>query len=402
MRKLVQPRALLKAQTTPIVSPQDLETLIETKYENPVTSLYLSLNPEKVAPAEKGLLRSFHSLKTGALEESKDFIEALPRAEKQNLTQDLEEIEAFLAESVVPSNMRSLAIFKSGERLNRVMRLPVRVADRLVIDTDPHILPLEAVLEDNPKTLLVEVSKEESRFLNYRLGLVEEAGRIHSFVPSDTVDASIPGGVQRHRLTHLEWHLKATAPRTLHLCTQLTSEVLVLMAEKRVMSQFEEFLAETLKGKIIGRIHNTPAAETRDRQGLIESALRDHKVEVEAMTIEELSAYRPDEEFVYGLRQVLTAWNSFLVRKLLVAQSLSHKGFVCGQHHYISLEAGDCPVCGARVLPAENVIDEMIEMARLHRVQTAIVEYREDLLAGYDGIAAMLHYRMDRTQLIAG
>jgi peptide subunit release factor 1 (eRF1) len=125
-------------------------------------------------------------------------------------------------------------------------------------------------------------------------------------------------------------------------------------------------------------------------------------VEVEARTIEELSAYRPDEEVVSGLRQVLTAWNSFLVRKLLVAQSLSHKGFVCGQHHHISLEAGDCPVCGARVLPAENVIDEMIEMARLHRVQTTIVEYREDLLAGYDGIVAVLHYRVDRTQLVAG
>src|ERR1700722_8961249 len=146
MRKMVQPRALLKAQTTPIVSPQDLKTLIETTYESPVTSLYLSLNPEKVAPAEKGLLRSFHSLKTGALEESKDFIEALPRAEKQNLTQDLEEIEAFLAEGVVPSNMRSLIIFKSGELLNRVMRFPVHLADRLVIDAAPYILPLEAVL----------------------------------------------------------------------------------------------------------------------------------------------------------------------------------------------------------------------------------------------------------------
>ena len=44
----------------------------------------------------------------------------------------------------------------------------------------------------------------------------------------------------------------------------------------------------------------------------------------------------------------------------------------------------------------------MIEIARLHHVQTAIVEYREDLLAVYDGIAGVLRYRVDRTQLIAG
>jgi hypothetical protein len=50
----------------------------------------------------------------------------------------------------VPANLRSLIIFKSGETVNRIFRLPVRTADRLSIDVDPYILPLETVLEENP------------------------------------------------------------------------------------------------------------------------------------------------------------------------------------------------------------------------------------------------------------
>jgi hypothetical protein len=42
MRKLMRPVSLLKAMTTPaVISPEDLKTLVETQYENPVISLYL-------------------------------------------------------------------------------------------------------------------------------------------------------------------------------------------------------------------------------------------------------------------------------------------------------------------------------------------------------------------------
>jgi hypothetical protein len=391
MRELMRP----KAMTTPaVISPEDLKALVETQYENPVISLYLRLNPEKMKPLQKGLLRSFHSLNASAIKERKDFIKTLSRAQKQTLTQDLEEIEVFLSEYLVPANLRSLIIFKSGETVNRIFRLPVRTADSLSIDVDPYILPLETVLEENPRVLMVEVSKEKSRFLSYHLGRCWEAGKVRSFVPTGLVDKSIPGRVQRHRLNHLHLHLKETARRTYQLYSQLGCEALMLIADKRILSQFEDFLHETLREEIISRIHSSPAGETRDRKELIEDALRDHKSEVEAKGIEELSAYKPREELVSGLGQVIDACNSFLIRRLLVGQSLRHEGFVCAKHHYVSLEDADCPVCGARVLPVENVIDEIVEISRLHRVDVDIVEIREELLAGYDGIAAVLHYRL--------
>jgi len=68
----LHPRSLLRAMGAQDgVSEDKIRALVETEYSDPVISLYLGLSPEKVAQEPKGLLRSFHSMKTRALEEHK-------------------------------------------------------------------------------------------------------------------------------------------------------------------------------------------------------------------------------------------------------------------------------------------------------------------------------------------
>ena len=386
------PKSLLKAlQQQPFLSAKNLKTLVETEYRNPVVSFYMQLSPMKVAPLEKAPVRFFHSLKSRVVEQRKDFIDALSRPQRELLTYDLEEIEHFLEGYFVPEGIHSVVIFKSGEELNQVMALPVRTTDDLVIDPDPYILPLEAVLEEDERVLFIEVTKEASRFLIYKLGYCQEVDRIKSFVPTDRVDASVPGHAQRHRLTHLQWHLKATAQRAYRLYNQRACRVLVLMAEERISRMFEGFLHDSLRETIIRRIYGSPAADTHDRKQLIESALRDHKAAHEVYSIDELSHYKPIEEVISGITNVIKACNLFLVRKLVVSQSLHQRGFVCKQHHYVSLEDAKCPFCNSKLLPVENVVDEIIEIARLHGVYLTVVEHRRDLMAAYEGIAALLY-----------
>lgn len=255
---------------------------------------------------------------------------------------------------------------------------------------DPFILPLEAILEENERVLFLEVSKEESHFLVYQLGYCQEVDRIKSFVPTDTVDASIPGRVQRHRLTHLQWHLKLTARQAFRLYSEWSCKVLVLMGEERISHLLEGFLHETLRERIISRVYGSPAADTRDRKELIENALRVYKADRETQAMEDLNHYKPDV-IASGLRRVIDVCNLFLVRKLLVSQSLLHKGLVCKEHHYVSLDETECPFCHARLLPVENVIDEIVEIARLHAVNVTIVEYHQELMAKYDGVVAVTY-----------
>jgi len=385
----IHPRSLLRAMGEQEgISEDRLRALVETEYINPVISLYLGLSSEKVAPEPKGLLRSFHSMKTHALEEHKDFIDSLSKSQKATLEHDLQGIEAFLADYFAPQHLHSLIIFRSGEKLNEVIGLLVPTKDVLKIDRDPYIAPLEAVLEEDEKVLFVECAKEEAKFLVYQLGRVQQIDRTKSFVPSDTVDRSIPHHAQQHRLTHLQWHLKRVANEIYHLYDQGCCDLLVLMAESRVAALLDGYLHESLKPKIIARILDSPEADARDRRELIENALRVHRAEKEARAIESLHNHKP-EELVASLRKVINVLNLFRIREVLVNEGLRQKGFVCKEHHYVSLEPGNCPIDNTKLLAAENVVDKIIEVARLHGVEVLIIKYRQDLLAQYAGMAAI-------------
>ena len=297
---LLRPKSLIAALATPEPpSAAEIKALAEIEYSSPVTSFYLRMDPENTAPRGKALARFFHSLKTRALEAQNDFIEALPKGQKELLNDDLKELEVLLEQYFVPAGPRSLIIFKCGEQLNRVFRLPAWTIDVMVIGRDPHVVPLEAVLEENEKVLFVEVSVGESRLLVYHLGDLE-SDRISTSVPSKLAEPPFKRNEQRH-LSHLEWHLKATAIRAYHLFHERSCTGLILMGEKQVLSSLEEFLHETLRANIISRIHASPAADPRDRKELIATALADNKASREATAIEELAQYKPGDQLVFGL-----------------------------------------------------------------------------------------------------
>ena len=387
---LVRPKSLIDALARPgPPSAAEIKALAEIEYSSPVTSLYLRMDPEVAIPQEKALVRFFHSLKTRALDEQKDFIEALPKPQKEILNDDLKEIEVLLEQYFVPAGARSLIILKSGEQLNRVFRLPAWTIDSLRIGGGPHVAPLEAVLEENEKVLFVEVSIGESRLLIYHLGYLE-TDRITTSVPRKTGEPPFKRNEQRH-MSHLQRHLNATATGAYHLFLEHSCTGLILMGEKQVLSSLEEFLHKTLKANTINRIYASPPADPRDRKELIETALRDHKAEREAKAIEDLAQYKPGEQLVFGLREVIEVFNSLLIRELVIGEALRQKGWVCKAHHYLSLDETDCPFCGAKLLPAESIADEMIEIAYLHGVSIMIVEHRQDLLTRYNGIAAVTY-----------
>jgi hypothetical protein len=42
-------------------------------------------------------------------------------------------------------------------------------------------------------------------------------------------------------------------------------------------------------------------------------------------------------------------------------------------------------------VPVKNVVDEMVEIARLHGVTVAVLEQKPELLASYNGLAAVVY-----------
>ena len=142
----------------PFISREELRHIAGEHDDGPVITLYLNFAPHGGLGGQPALLTVFDSLRHEELEARKPYIESLPHAQRLRVPDDLADVRVFL-EGFEPEGARSIVIFKQGARINRVMPLPVRVADSLTIDVDPYIEPLEAILEEQRRVLVVDLSK---------------------------------------------------------------------------------------------------------------------------------------------------------------------------------------------------------------------------------------------------
>src|ERR1700730_10218350 len=275
----------------PFISREDLRNIARQHYERPVITFYLNFSPERLVRADPPVFMSvFHSLRHQALEARKPYIESLPHAQRLGVPDDVRDVQAFL-EGYQPEGARPLVIFKSGTPLNRVMPLLVRVADSLMIDPDPYVEPLEAILEEERRVLVVDLAKERTTFSLYELGFEEEILSIKSFVPKETVDASRPGKVQRHRLTHLQWHLKASAQAADRLFRERGSELLAVIGEETLIKEVEDYLPKSLHDRLLAEVHLSPDDGPNRRRAALQEALAKHQKKEEEAALSEVGLF---------------------------------------------------------------------------------------------------------------
>ena len=374
----------------PFISRQDIRGITRQTYERPVISLYLDFLSERVVRAERPVFLSIYSsLRHQTLEARKAYIDSLPHAQRLGVPEDLREVQEFL-EGYEPSGERALVIFKSGTQLNRVMPLPVRVADSLTIDPDAFVEPLEAILEEQHRLLVLDVSMDKTIFSIYELGYEERIQSVSEELPRESEHAFRADKEARHKQMHVIWQFKAAAQLADRLFRERGCDLLALIGEDIIVREFEEYLPKALQERIFARLTLSNDAGPNQRRSAVEGALAARRKREEETELGELGFYKGHDRLASGLEMVLSAANLFLMRRLFVGSELAVPGFVCRNHHYLSITPGPCPFDNQALLDTEDVIDELIEIARLHGVDMMIVEQRQDLLAPYQGIAAVL------------
>jgi peptide subunit release factor 1 (eRF1) len=165
---------------------------------------------------------------------------------------------------------------------------------------------------------------------------------------------------------------------------------LALIGEERLVKGFEDYLAKSLRDRLLAELHLSPEDGPNQRRDALEEALAKQRKQEEEAALGELGFFQGHGRLAVGLEKVLDAANLFLMRRLFLDAELARPGYVCRDHHFLALTAGSCPFDGSDLLPAENVVDELIEIARLHGVEVMLVEQRRDLLAPSEGAAAVL------------
>ncbi len=374
----------------PFISRGELRDVARQHDDGPVITLYLNLSPERLIRKPPVFLTVFDSLRHGELEARKPYIDSLPHSQRLRVPEDLAEVHAFL-EGFEPEGARAIVIIKQGARLNRVTPLPVRVADSLTIDVDPYIEPLEAIMEEQRRVLVVDLSKEKTTFSLYELGFEEQVQAITSSVPRGEVEISRREEVQRHRLTHLQWHLKASAQLASRLFRERGGERLALIGEEGLVREFEDYLPKALRERLLARLPPpAPDAGPNQRTAALGRALAEERSRDEEAALGQLGFYRGHGRLAAGLEMVIDAANLFLMRQLFLDDRLARAGYVCRNHHFLSLAPGSCPFDNQPLLQAGDVVDELVEIARLHGVEVMLVMHRQDLLGPYEGVAAVL------------
>ena len=373
----------------PFINREDLRRIARQAYDRPVITLYLNFSAERLVRADRPVFLSiFSSLRHQALEARKTYIESLPHAQRLGVPEDLRDVQDFL-ERYEPEGARAVVIFKSGTQLNRVVPLPVRVADSLSIDADAYVEPLEAIMEEQHRVLVLEVAMDKTTFSIYELGYEQELQSIEEELPQQT-DPFRPGKEERHRLTHVKWHFKAAAQLADRLFKERVCDYVLLIGDGTVAKEFEDYLPKLLHDRMLASISLSADDGPNRRRSAIEKALADQRKKEEESALDELGFFQGHGRLAAGLEMVLGAANLFLMRRLFISDDLAQAGYVCRNHHFLSLKPGSCPFDSQPLLPAENVVDELIEIARLHGVEVMLVTQRRDLLARYDQAAAVL------------
>lgn len=363
--------------------------LAKKKTVNPVISFYLSLTPDKTQRNTKVYFSFFNSQKHKQLQAKKNFIASLPHTKQTAIGKDLAEIEDFLADYFSPQDAKSLIIFKSGKYLNEIITLPVYSTDRLVIDPDPYLSPLEAIIEYYPKVLLVSLSPDSTRFFTYLYGFHQEIEKLKSFVPGTNIDKSRPAKVQRERQDLVDEHLRESAKLTDHHCEINHCDVIILLGQSVLVDKFIRYLSSRQRANIIGQYNLPPSSPEADINRKVEDALFHYQLSKENKVIGEI---RENPKYLTStLPAVLQAQNRFIIRRLFIDISLTQPGFVCKQHQFLSLDGGICPVDSEPLDPVENIVDELIETAKLHHTEIIIFQIQRELLEPYSGIAAFTY-----------
>ncbi len=387
-------RILDQVEENRSVTRSELRELVSRDYQQPVASLYMNFFPDHVVGDAAARAKKVNAMRHQELESRAYLLAELTAGQRARLDEDLDELEDVIrtGDSQVT---RSVIVFKAGAELARGYGLRVRTTDRLTVDLDPDVTPLEVVLETHPSALIVEIEKEEARFWIHRLGEWERVRRIQDFVPSDTVRAGRPGVEQRHRLTHLHWHLSDTAVTAEKLVSEQGLEIVVLAGDERVLAEFDDLMSKAMRERVVGRLDPLPPTDRGEWERKVGEVLRAYRRRQEEAALEPLGDYRARGRVRQGLEATLEVANLFLIRRLFLLPGQVREGYVCRQHHFLALDPQDCPFCGARLSPAANVFDELVEYSLMNGVELTQVTTIPERLEPYGGVVAVT-YRLSR------
>jgi peptide subunit release factor 1 (eRF1) len=331
---------------------------------HPVVSIYLGLGPDldelrSIAPRLKSLV---HPLREAAGEWGGEA--------GRGLRHDLERVVA-LADRVAADLGRGAALFVcSAAGMEEHISLPAPVRDRAIVDANPYLGPLEAMLAHFRRYCAVVVDRRRASIYRFYMGgleaweeMAEEAVRKRNFAGF--------AGYAEHRARGragevARRHFRRVAARLAELARAGEFDLLAVGGNQGnvagLVAELPPDLAALLAGTFVIDTRAATAADIRDR---CEALAQDHEAGLDEQLVADLmDAAGGRGRGALGLDRVLEAANQHAIELLLLDAGDVVPGVACPSCGWLARSGAVCPGCGTSTRRVADLYDAAAEAAR--------------------------------------
>jgi peptide chain release factor subunit 1 len=329
---------------------------------------------------------------------------------RQRLPQEADAVRSRLQSIGEPP--RSLAVFSSTARtFLQELPLPVRVVPGAYWGARPYVRPLLAALDEDERTIVVLVDKEEARFFRVFLGQIAEIKDIEDVTPAkhrqvggawgyppspDWVRGGWPEtGMVRHEEMHVHWHVRRMVDALTKLAGRERVDRILVGGTPEVIAEFSRLLPKGLRGRLAGEVraplYAPPSAVLTAVQAVKEEIERADEARLVADLLEQIGTGRA----VTGPQAVVDAVRDGRVYALVFSGALSLAGARCLNCGNLILDesTANCPACGGALQPEPDLVETLAlrvlaQDGRVEEVRGPAAER----LSQYGGIVALVRY----------
>ena len=347
----------------------------------PVISLYLNLQAD-----QHGKSNYAPFLKKELAARARTY--APGSEERASFDQDVARIEQYLATEVAGA-ANGLAIFACSGCDGFFEAVPVDApleTNRLTVASEPHVYPLELLLNRHPRHAVVLADSQSARIFVFGLGQTIA----HETVRGDKVKRTSAGGWSQMRYQRRVDNMQAEHVRD--LVTALDAMVraedvahIILAGDDVTTSLVKSELSKELAAKVIEVLKLEIRTPEQEVMAAAAVALRRHDEKTDADVVERvLGDYRAGGLAVAGLEDTLEALEKGQVDELYLTTAAADTA------------GGDTEGDGTPD-PEEGTGTRGDELVAKARQTSATVRFIEDasLLSSVGGVAAALRYRVD-------
>jgi peptide subunit release factor 1 (eRF1) len=251
-----------------------------------------------------------------------------------------------------------IALFScSGRDFFEEVPLPRGVRERVVVDENPLIRPMLAVLDEFHRSCVAVVDRQVAHTWELYGDDLRETGSLST--PGD------PGRDQDKAREIVKRHYKAVATMLDRMHRDDRFELLIIGGHHGEVPDFLGFLSHDLRGCVAGTFtldddSRNRFAEIKDKATAIVDQHERHEEQQSVADLVETS--EAHGLAVLGLTRCLWAGTVGAVRELLVQDDVAVPGVVCDHDRWLAGGGNTCPLCGRPLRHVPDVIDELVEM----------------------------------------